>query len=86
LAALFLVYITFEFTIVGTMPLMTELVPEARSRVLSATVAFHAGGRMVGALLGGYLFHLGFAWNGWTAAALNVIALVLVLALVRERH
>jgi predicted MFS family arabinose efflux permease len=84
LAGLFLVFITFEFTIVSAIPLMTELVPEARSRVLSATVAFHAGGRMAGALLGGWLFGLGFAWNGWAAALLNGLALALLLAFVRE--
>ena len=86
LAGLFLVFITFEFTIVATLPLMTELVPQARSRVLSAMVAFHAFGRMVGALLGGYLFGLGFVWNGWTAAALTLLALALLVGLVRERH
>jgi DHA1 family inner membrane transport protein len=84
LGGLFLVFITFELTIVATIPLMTELVPEARSRVLSATVAFHAGGRMTGALLGAALFPLGFVWNGWAAAALNVAALAVLVTMVRE--
>ncbi len=86
LAGLFLVFITFEFTIVAAIPMMTELAPKARSRVLSASVAFHAGGRMTGALLGAFLFPLGFVWNGWTAAALNLAALALLVALVREHQ
>jgi predicted MFS family arabinose efflux permease len=86
LAGLFLVFITFEFTIVATLPLITELAPEARSRVLSAAIASHAGGRMVGALIGGYLFRLGFVWNGAAALALNVLALALLIGFVREQH
>ncbi len=86
LAGLFVVFITFEFTVVAAIPLMTEQVPEARSRMLSATVAFHAGGRMVGALLGGFLFSLGFTWNGWAAAGFNLLALVLLVALVRDHE
>jgi predicted MFS family arabinose efflux permease len=86
LAGLFLVFITFEFTIVSTIPLVTELVPEARSTVISTSAAFHAAGRMLGALAGPYLFRLGFQWTGITACLVNVAALVIVLALVRERH
>jgi predicted MFS family arabinose efflux permease len=86
LAGLFFVYITFEFTIVATLPLITELAPEARSRVLSAAIASHASGRMVGALIGGYLFRVGFAWNAAMALALNVLALALLIGFVREQH
>jgi predicted MFS family arabinose efflux permease len=86
LAALFLVFIAFEFTIVASIPLMTELVPQARGRVMSANVAFHHGGRMLGALLGGALFPLGFLWNGVAATACNLLAAALILLFVRERH
>jgi predicted MFS family arabinose efflux permease len=86
LATLFLVFIAFEFTIVASIPLMTELVPEARGRVMSANVAFHSGGRMLGALLGGLLFPLGFIWNGLAATACSLLAAALILLLVRERH
>jgi predicted MFS family arabinose efflux permease len=86
LAALFLVFIAFEFTIVASIPLMTELVPEARGRVMSTNVAFHSGGRMLGALLGGFLMPLGFIWNGLAATACSLLAAALVLLFVRERH
>jgi predicted MFS family arabinose efflux permease len=65
---------------------MTELVPQARGRVMSANVAFHHGGRMLGALLGGALFPLGFLWNGVAATACNLLAAALILLFVRERH
>jgi predicted MFS family arabinose efflux permease len=84
LGGLFFVFIAFEFTIVATIPLMTELVPEARGRVMSANVAFHAGGRMLGALLGGLLFRCGFAWAGAASMLLSLLALAVVGFRVRE--
>jgi predicted MFS family arabinose efflux permease len=86
LGALFLVFIGFEFTIVASLPLMTELVPEARGRVMSTNVAFFAGGRMLGALLGGRLFPLGFVWNGVAAMACNLVAVAVLVMFVRERR
>jgi len=53
---------------------------------MSANVAFHAAGRMIGALAGAYLFRLGFVWNGAAAAALNVIGIPIMLWWVRERR
>jgi predicted MFS family arabinose efflux permease len=85
LAALFVVYVTFEFTIVASIPLMTELLPEARGRVLSASVAFHAGGRMLGALAGGFLLRYSFNWIGIASMSLNLLALVILVLFVRER-
>jgi predicted MFS family arabinose efflux permease len=86
LGGLFLVFIAFEFTLVATLPMMTELVPEARGRVMSANVAFHAAGRMLGALLGGYLFRFGFVWNGVAAMGINLIALIVIIFFVSERR
>jgi predicted MFS family arabinose efflux permease len=86
LVGLFLVFITFEFTIVASIPLMTELVPEARGRVMSANVAAHAAGRMAGALLGAWLFGFGFAWIGVAAVLMNLAAFGLLVWLVREHR
>jgi predicted MFS family arabinose efflux permease len=86
LAGLFIVYVAFEFTIVASIPMMTELLPEARGRVMSTNMAFHAGGRMVGALLGGFLFPYGFLWNGVAAVGINLIALAVIILFVRERR
>jgi predicted MFS family arabinose efflux permease len=85
LAGLFFVFVAFEFTIVASIPLITELVPEARGAVMSANVAFHAAGRMLGVPLGSYLFGLGFLWNGVAASVLNLVTLGVIILFVRER-
>jgi len=86
LGALFLVFVTFEFSVVSSIPMMTEMVPEARGRVMSLNIAFFAAGRMVGALIGGYLFRFGFMWNGLAAFGINLIALIVIVFFVRERR
>jgi len=86
LAGLFFVFIAFELTIVASIPLMTELVPEARGTVMSSNVAFHAAGRMLGALLGPFLFQFGFLWIGLAACLLNLVTLGVMILLVRERQ
>ena len=53
LGGLFFIFMTFEFSIVASIPLVSELLPEARGTAMSSNVAFHAAGRMAGALLGG---------------------------------
>jgi MFS transporter, DHA1 family, inner membrane transport protein len=86
LAGLFFVFITFEFTIVASIPLITELVPEARGTVMSTNVAFYAAGRMLGVQLSGWLFSVGFLWNGVAASLLNLVALGVIILFVRERQ
>ena len=49
-AGLFFFYITFEFTIVSSIPLMTEVLPAARATLMATFVAGFAGGRAIGAL------------------------------------
>lgn len=85
LGGLFFVFITFEFTVVAVLPLMTELVPSARGRVMTTNVAAFAAGRMLGDLVAGSLFHLGFVWIGLVSAASSVAALVILAAFVREQ-
>jgi MFS transporter, DHA1 family, inner membrane transport protein len=85
LAGLFVVFISFEFTMVASLPLMTELVPEARGRVMTANVAVFSAGRMAGALLGGQLFPFGFLWIGIASASCSLIGLLVILFFVRER-
>lgn len=85
LGGLFFVFIAFEFTLVASLPLMTELLPQARGRVMTTNVAAHAAGRMLGALLGRLVFRLGFGWTGALSMGLNLLALAL-LAIVRERR
>lgn len=84
LAGLFLLYLTFEFTIVSSIPLMTELVPEARATMMASNVGSHSVGRALGALIGPVLFGIGLVANGVVAAGLDLLALVVLLLFVRE--
>ena len=86
LAGLFFIFLAFEFTLVGSLPLITELVPGARFRVMSLNGALHSAGRMLGALLGTALFPLGIVWSGLAAALCNLLALALIIFVVRERR
>jgi predicted MFS family arabinose efflux permease len=78
LGGIFLVYLCFETGIVANIPILTELVPEARSTVLSTSVMLNGIGRTVGALFGAWLFSYSFVWVGMFAALVNVLALVVV--------
>lgn len=84
LSALFLVYLSFEFTLVTLIPLMTETMPLARAKVMSAFMASHAVGRMLGALVGVRLLAAGILSTGLVSAAMNVAALGILLVWVRE--
>lgn len=77
LVGLFLFYITFEYVLVSHIPLMTEVMPEARATLLSFNVTGHSFGRMIGALLAGYIYQrLGFLPVTLVAIVFNVFALL----------
>lgn len=82
LAGLFLFYLGFEFTLVSYIPLMTEVLPEARATLMAANLAAFSLGRALGALVGPGLYAAGFWANALVALALNALAL-LVLRRVR---
>jgi predicted MFS family arabinose efflux permease len=84
LAGLFLFYITFEFTLVSTIPLMTELAPSARGFLMGSNVGSQAAGRAIGAIAGPALFAGGLAVNSSFAAGLDLLALILLVRFVRE--
>jgi predicted MFS family arabinose efflux permease len=56
LAGLFLVFFSFEFTIVTSMSLSTELVPSLRASTMSAFFAVAGIGRVIGAFSGGIIW------------------------------
>lgn len=84
LVGLFLFFITFEFAIVSSIPLMTELVPSARATLMAGNVAVISIGRMAGTLLGPPLLGIGIMASGATAALLDLAALALLLAFVKQ--
>jgi len=82
LAGLFLFYLGFEFTLVSFIPMMTEVLPEARATLMSVNLTAFSLGRALGALLGSWLFSFGFGANALAALLLNALAM---LALSRLR-
>ncbi len=77
LTGLFLVFIAFEFTIVTSFPLFTELIPEARGAMMSALLAAAGLGRVAGALIGGPVWLAGgITAVGLTSACVAGLALL----------
>jgi predicted MFS family arabinose efflux permease len=78
LIGLFLFYISFEFTIVSQIPLMSEVMPAARATTLSFNAAAHMLGRAIGALAAPVLYALGFSTVTGAAIAINLLGLAAV--------
>jgi len=81
LVALFLVFITFELTVVTSFSFATEILPQARATMMSAYLATSSLGHMIGTLLGGVIWTWGdtLQWSNiyliaFSAAALNLLA------------
>jgi len=83
LIGLFLFYITFEFTLVSIIPLMTEILPATRATLMALNVAGLSFGRAIGAWIAFPLYTLGRSQtffpgimsSGMAAFALNLLAL-----------
>ena len=79
-AGLFLVFLFFEFTIVTSFSLGTEVLPEHRATMLAGFYSIAGIGRMCGVLLGGLLWKLGgIAWVCRSSAIFTVIGLAALL-------
>jgi len=77
LAGLFLFYITFEYVMVSHIPLMTEVMPEARATLLSFNLTGHSLGRMIGALVATFVYQrFGFLPVTLIAIVFNLFALL----------
>jgi len=76
LCALFGVFLAFEFTVVTAVGLITEVLPDARGTMMGMLGATSGTGRMLGALMGGYVWLWGgLAATSAVAAALAALAL-----------
>ncbi|MCE5209818.1 MAG: MFS transporter [Chloroflexi bacterium] len=78
MASLFLLFLSFEFVVVSFLPVMSEVLPNARATLLSYDVAAHAAGRGFGAIIASSLYALGFSINIAASAVIAVCALVLL--------
>jgi predicted MFS family arabinose efflux permease len=78
LGGLFLFYLTFEFTLVSGIPLMSEVLPPARATLMASHMAFISLGRALGDILAPALFtHTflpGITANVLVTVGLNVLA------------
>jgi predicted MFS family arabinose efflux permease len=85
LITLFALFLAFEITIVGGIPLMTELVPGSRAVVMSIILAAMFAGRTLGSLLGPPVWNkLGFTGSGFVWAAVAAVSVLILLSRVHE--
>jgi predicted MFS family arabinose efflux permease len=73
---LFLFYLSFEFSIVSQIPLMTGVLPKARGTVMALNIASANLGRGLGSLIAAPFFLGGFGVNAVAAAAVNLLAIL----------
>lgn len=83
LGGLFFFYITFEFTLVSTLPVMTEILPRARATLLAAGIGAFSLGRAIGAALAAPLYAISFWANSGASVLFNLLALLALLQLAR---
>lgn len=83
-AAMIALFFTFEVAVVGAIPLLTELVPNARAVVMSMSLGAMAAGRTIGSVIGPIAWsRAGVAGNSTIAAVMMLLA---VLVLFRWLH
>jgi MFS transporter, DHA1 family, inner membrane transport protein len=76
LSGLFLIFLTFEFTIVSALSLCTELMPGLRATMMSGFLAAAGLGRVAGALIGGPVWIAGgIPMTGIVSGALSGLGL-----------
>jgi predicted MFS family arabinose efflux permease len=83
LIGLFLFYISFEYTFVSLISLVTEITPASRATLMAGNITASAGGRALGALTGPVLFKLGLLANGITGALTATLGLLLLVRYIR---
>ncbi len=73
---LFIFYITFEFSLVTSISMMTELAPTARATLMAVNIAGQSVGRALAALVAARVFAGGIGASVLGAVALNLLALL----------
>ena len=76
LFGLFLFFISFEFTFVSSLPLMSEVVPERRATFMALMFASASVGRGAADFIGIQIFSYGFLASAMVAACVNALALL----------
>ncbi|MEN6561469.1 MAG: MFS transporter [Acidobacteriota bacterium] len=83
LIGLALFYLTFEYTVVSMLPVMSEILPQARATLLAFYAASFSVGRAIGSLASPRLYGLGFPAVALAAAGLNAVAFLFLVRLRR---
>jgi predicted MFS family arabinose efflux permease len=76
--ALFLFYLSFEFMLVSSLPLISEVLPQARATLMATNIMFFSLGRALGAIGAPWLYAAGFWVNAVAAIGLNLVGLWLL--------
>ena len=80
LAGMFMVFLSFELSMVCSFSLSTELMPRARATMMAGFYATSGVGRMIGVLVGAVLWKVGgITGVAWTAAGLTTLGLLSLL-------
>ena len=76
LGGLFIIFLTFEFTIVSALSLCTELLPGLRATMMSSFLAAAGIGRVIGVLIGGSIWLTGGIFvTTFVSAAISCLGL-----------
>ena len=75
---LFMFYLTFEVGIVSALPLITELVPQARATMMALFIAALSIGRALGDVIAPRLYTSGFIVNALVCLGLDLVALFIL--------
>jgi predicted MFS family arabinose efflux permease len=79
MGVLIALFFTFEIAVVGAMPLLTELVPDARGVVMSMSLGAMAAGRTIGSLTGPLIWDAaGVTGNSIVSAAMMILAVLVM--------
>jgi len=85
LASLFLLFLFYEITYVGSLPLFTEIAADGRGVVMAMVLAASAVGRTAGSLLGPIVWQRGgLIANGALAAVAMITAVFVLVKWIRE--
>lgn len=87
LVGIFLVFLSFEFMIVTSMSLCTEILPAHRATMMAAFFAAAGAGRVTGALIGGHIWLFGGIWlTGVMSAFITLLALLSLIIGLKAWH
>ena len=75
---LFMFYLTFEVGIVSALPVMTELVPQARATMMALFIAALSIGRALGDVIAPRLYTGGFIVNALVCLGLDLVAVLIL--------